>query len=276
MRILIVDDDYISGVKLKAILVRYGDCDLAPSGQIALNLIEAAVQQGQPYDLVTLDLHLPDISGQDVLKTLRTKEIVYLREGKQKAQTKVLVITASNDEGEKRRILSSGADDYLRKPFNGDSVDSTLKRINIEPAKEPMQIGGAKRILIVDDSYMSGVMLKDLLCQYGDCDIAPNGAIALDLYSESRRQAVPYEFIALDVNLPDMNGNKILKLIRNVEKLDKARGTVSKAYILMISGTKDKQTVLEAVQHGVNGFLLKPYSNENVFSELTKAGIKSS
>lgn len=276
MRILIVDDDYISGVKLKAILVQYGDCDLAPSGQVALSLIEAAAEQGKSYDLMTLDLHMPDISGQDVLNQLRSREVVRIRQGKQSNPTRVMVVTGSTDDNEMRRILSTGADTYLRKPFNASSIEKTLEKLFIKPNQESVAIGGSKRILIVDDCYTSGVMLKDCMNKYGDCDLAPNGSIALELYSESRRQSVPYEFIALDANLPDMNGTKILKLIRNVEKLDKARGNSTKAYIMMLSATKEKQTIMEAIENGVNGYLLKPFQNENIHSELLKAGIVKS
>lgn len=274
MRILIVDDDYVSGVKLKAILAAYGDCDLAPSGQIALELIEAATESSKYYDLIMLDLHLPDISGQDVLYKTRSLENKLLKNLKISENSKVVVVTGSSDKSEMLRILSIGADKYLQKPFNYNSIKTVLDELEIVASNENKPSGGARRMLIVEDSYENSLLLKGALGPYGDCDLAPTGSIALALFSEARKQGIAYEFIALDLNLPDMSGNKILKLIRSVEKLDKARGTDHHAYIVVISASKDRNSIIEAAQNGVNSYILKPFSFGNIKVELSKAGFQ--
>lgn len=274
MRILIVDDDYVSGIKLKTILAPYGDCDIAPSGQIALELVESGANKAIYHDLIILDLNLPDMSGLDVLNQTRQLENRLLQSRKLKKKSKVLVVTGSTDESEMRRILAIGADAYLNKPFNAKSIQAKLESLNVKPGKGKEIVTGSRRILIVEDCYANSIMLRGALEPYGDCDMAPTGSIALALFTEARRQSVPYEFVALDLNLPDMNGNKILKLIRSVERLDKARGHDLTAYVVIISSSKDRNSIMEAAHNGVNGYVLKPFSYEQIYSELAKAGFK--
>jgi len=85
--------------------------DVAPDGREGLFLAE-----GDGYDVIVLDLMLPEMSGLEVLKRLRAQ-------GK---QTHVLVLTAKGEVPDRVRGLKLGADDYLVKPF---AFDELLARI---------------------------------------------------------------------------------------------------------------------------------------------------
>ena len=100
-RILIVEDDRGLAAALAAELGRAYDTTVAHSGRVALS--ELALRR---FDLVVLDLNLPDMDGLDVAEQLRSSETV------------VLMLTARADVHSRVVGLYAGASDYLAKPFD--------------------------------------------------------------------------------------------------------------------------------------------------------------
>jgi DNA-binding response OmpR family regulator len=103
MRILVVDDDSPTRELLARSLGRAGHVASA-----AANLQEAeAMVRGEHFDLLVLDVMLPDGSGLDLCRALR----------QQRVNTPVLLLTAQGAVGDRVEGLDAGADDYLPKPF---------------------------------------------------------------------------------------------------------------------------------------------------------------
>jgi len=71
------------------------------------------------YDIIVLDLNLPDIHGYDVLKKLRVSKV----------QTPILILSGMNEVDDKVRGLMFGADDYLTKPFDKDKLIARIRAI---------------------------------------------------------------------------------------------------------------------------------------------------
>ena len=67
MRILLIDDEPIALTKLELMLTNVGTCDTAGSGVEATEYFVKAINDNRPYDLVTIDIELPDITGLDLL-----------------------------------------------------------------------------------------------------------------------------------------------------------------------------------------------------------------
>ena len=103
MRILVVEDDPLLAAGLERVLCRCGHAvDRAATGIQADNLL-----RGTAYELVVLDIGLPDIDGFEVLRRFRVR----------RARTNVLVLTARDAVEDRVHGLDLGADDYLTKPF---------------------------------------------------------------------------------------------------------------------------------------------------------------
>ncbi len=103
MKLLLVEDDALLGKSVQRGLSDAGhDCEWVTEGDRAVRQARAA-----PYDVIVLDLMLPDISGLEVLRRLRAD----------KNETPVLVLTALGSVDERVNGLNAGADDYLVKPF---------------------------------------------------------------------------------------------------------------------------------------------------------------
>lgn len=129
------------------------------------------------------------------------------------------------------------------------------------------------RILVVDDEYVSRAKLKAILSEYGDCDVAPSGEIALEMFKKAHEESLPYELITLDIKMPGMDGRQVLSAIRNWEKERECFKTKTEAKILMVTILGDKESVMGSFRENCDGYLVKPITPENVRRELAKIGI---
>lgn len=130
MRILIVDDDPVSLAKLKVLLKKYGDCDTAMSGEEAIEMFKKAHEDYIPYGLISLDIAMPDKSGQEVLEQIHKWEITNkIHEIGERA--KIIMVTAMEDVENLVTAFKKGCDGYLTKPFNAEKLRNTLSKIDI-------------------------------------------------------------------------------------------------------------------------------------------------
>jgi len=115
MRILIVEDDELlaEGIAVSLSLAGY-TADSVANGEHAVH----ALTQEQ-FDLCILDLGLPRLSGYEVLKQIRAKNI----------HLPVLILTARDQIADKVKGLDYGADDYLLKPFDVDELKARIRAL---------------------------------------------------------------------------------------------------------------------------------------------------
>lgn len=114
MKLLIVEDDRLLSQALARSLADAYDIDQAFDGEEGLFYAAQDV-----YDLVVLDVMLPERDGFSVLEALRERDV----------RTPVLMLTAKGTTADKLRGLRSGADDYLTKPFDRDELLARIEAI---------------------------------------------------------------------------------------------------------------------------------------------------
>jgi len=136
MRILIVDDDYVTRAKLKAILAERGDCDAAPNGEVALSMVDEALNDSVPYDLITMDVDMPGMTGEEVVREIRDREWNWAKRMSRPAQeAKILMVTVRNDS---RTVIASfrqGCEGYLAKPITPEKLNHALAKLGFEPKR---------------------------------------------------------------------------------------------------------------------------------------------
>lgn len=114
-RILLVEDDAALARGVLALLRDSGSAvDHVATGEGALELASL-----EPYGLIILDLGLPDMSGFEVLKTLR-------RSG---SRTPILILTARDAVPDRVKGLDLGADDYFIKPFEPEELEARVRAV---------------------------------------------------------------------------------------------------------------------------------------------------
>ena len=74
MNILVVDDDFMNRKLLQSQLSLFGECDIAVDGEEAILAFKLAWGNQQPYDLICMDIRMPNIDGKEALKKIRQME----------------------------------------------------------------------------------------------------------------------------------------------------------------------------------------------------------
>lgn len=115
MRSLVVEDDFANRIVLQHLLLPFGECDIAKDGTEALAAFERAQEEGNPYDLICLDLRMPHLSGLEVLRELRARE--QKRQIRHPQSVRVIVVTAVDESREVIETYSAGCEAYLVKPI---------------------------------------------------------------------------------------------------------------------------------------------------------------
>ncbi len=129
MRTLIVEDVHFLALILERILEPYSKIDYAQNGNIAIDKYTKAFTKGKPYDLICLDLLLPEIDGFEVLRSIRQFEKDFDLKGDKRS--KVVVISTFNDRKTVTKAMAAGCDSYIAKPFSRDKVLKTIEQVGL-------------------------------------------------------------------------------------------------------------------------------------------------
>jgi two-component system, chemotaxis family, chemotaxis protein CheY len=129
MRILIVEDEFISRTLLQRTLSAYGENDIAVNGKEACDTFRLAVQQENRYDLVCLDIMMPEMNGQEALKEIRGIEKANRIQGTDR--TKVIMTSALSDPKSVMNAIQGQCDGYLAKPIDISRLKSLIKEFEL-------------------------------------------------------------------------------------------------------------------------------------------------
>jgi len=125
MRTLIVEDDFTSRLLLQAFLSRYGECHIAVNGKEALTAFRAAQESGQRYDLICMDIMMPEMDGQTAVKEIRALEEAG---GTLSTQgVKIIMTTALDDVKNVVESFKSLCDAYVFKPIDTGKLLAHLR-----------------------------------------------------------------------------------------------------------------------------------------------------
>ena len=115
MKFLIVDDDKFCRVLLAEILSDFGQCDMACNGYEAIDAFMQARSDNVPYDLICLDIIMPELDGLQVLKQIR---LIESREAENSHDTvKVLMVSSISDFEHITMSFDPRFEAYMIKPF---------------------------------------------------------------------------------------------------------------------------------------------------------------
>lgn len=147
MRVLVVDDELVSRKKMEKIMDTFSECVAADSGEAALKAFEAAIEKGEPFDLITLDISMPRMDGTEVLYEIR--KIEQQRNISKENQLKVIMVTAQSDKGTVITCMQAGCDSYVVKPFDRAIIAKRLEELGMS-APEPVREGQSIRKMVME------------------------------------------------------------------------------------------------------------------------------
>ena len=272
--VLCIDDSTTIHALLKKILVPnfgFRVTATAVNGLKALELLKT-----QRFDIITLDLHMPEMDGVQFLQNFKNKE------------TPVVVISSINrdDLSIAQKAVSLGAVDYVEKPSlenlaqAGNEIRSklnssyslSLKKSPLatkKPEAAPSQFAATKKtkVLVVDDSATIRQLLKNLIQKNPKFELigeASKPSEALEIIKKTKP-----DVMTLDIHMPEMDGVSFLKKIYPQYKIPT---------VMITSVSREEGTfVLEALENGAVDYIQKPsgtalrnYEDE-IYEKLTVA-----
>ncbi len=270
-RALVVDDTLVTRMVHAQLLRQTGlESEAVASGEIALEVIRVADSGEHPFDLVLVDLLMPDMDGFEVMTMLR---ILPLRH-----PPMIWLVTASGDAtilDDARRV---GFDEVLVKPLSAtllhDALHRHLPALTGQDEDEPVALAVTPvadaeavlqrdfrhaRLLLVEDDLVNQEVASVVLGDIGwQIDIANHGQEAVELAT-----VTAYDLILMDMQMPVMGGLEATQIIRQLPQHQRVP-------ILAMTANafdEDRKACLAA---GMNDFITKPVVPEKLFGILLK------
>lgn len=200
----------------------------ASNGMHAVTAVAKAADEGAPFDLVLMDIHMPEMDGKTATKTIRSHGHTL----------PVVALTAASMRGSREKLLQFGFNDLLTKPVDPDALfDLLVKHLSNKGANEQTNtptenISTTLQTLIVEDDLDAAQALSALLSNFNvQTRQAKSVAEAHQLLDQQHWHA-----ILVDMHLPDGNGVDFIRA-------SQAQLTSHNTYTTIISGdTPDKHT----------------------------------
>lgn len=129
MKSLVVEDEFTSRLLLQQIMKSYGSVDLAVNGKEAVAAVYAALEADEPYDLICLDIMMPEMTGQEALLQIRS-----LEQSKDIASykgAKIIMTSALDDMENIRNAFDGLCDGYLVKPVQKSKLLEILETLKL-------------------------------------------------------------------------------------------------------------------------------------------------
>ncbi|MGF7143717.1 two-component system chemotaxis response regulator CheY [Anaerotaenia torta] len=129
MRVLLAEDDFVSRKFMMRFLQKYGECDITVDGQEAVEAFTMALEAGEGYDLVCLDIMMPGMDGYAALKKIR--EIEKEHQIPFEKTAKIIMTTALNEGRNVTKAFELGCTAYAGKPIDQDKFENILRKLEL-------------------------------------------------------------------------------------------------------------------------------------------------
>lgn len=126
---LIVEDDELTAMLFQGFLMGYGRCEFAPNGRVGFERFRLALESDSPYDLICLDIMMPDVSGVELLKLVRALEEE--RGVPLEKRCKIVMTTAVSDKSIIKEAYEAKCDSYLMKPIKRSQLLDTVRELGL-------------------------------------------------------------------------------------------------------------------------------------------------
>ena len=261
MDVLIVDDDEILLETAVDTLHSLGlRVEPASGGLEALGMIKHREESGKNYDIVILDLKMPDLDGIETIKRIRSEV---------KSNVPILLISAYSWSDVEEQAKEAGVNGFLSKPLFRSTLYNKISEIlgaeveSIEPENDYSDLQGLN-ILVAEDNDINWEIISTLLSMYGiTSERAENGRLVVEKMKEAKEGQ--YTLIFMDIQMPEMNG---LDATRTIRKLDDP--WASSIPIIAMTADAFAENIAECLAAGMNGHIAKPIDVKLVIKEIRR------
>jgi PAS domain S-box-containing protein len=250
--VLIVDDNATNRRILEEVFTNWCMCPVAvDGGAAALGILEKSLDTHQPFAVVLLDGHMPDMDGFAVAERISAD--------RRCAGIKLVMLTSAGQPEDVARCRKLGISTYLTKPIKQselfDVIINAIRLPTTQPANPPQRRKGARlvqptlRVLVAEDNRVNQLVVTRILEKLGhQVTVVGNGREAL-----AAVQAGKFDLIAMDVQMPEMDGLDATIAIRTWEKTTGRHIPIVAMTAHAMKG--DRERCLAA---GMDGYISKP------------------
>ena len=129
LKMLIVEDDFPSCKIMEEYLFEYGDCTTAANGAEGVEAFRNALDAGAPYDLVCLDIMMPEMDGHEALRTIRQIEQKYGIFDP--SGVSVIMTTAKDRSRDMIEAFDEGCASYIVKPVDQEKLVAEMQKLDL-------------------------------------------------------------------------------------------------------------------------------------------------
>ena len=261
MDVLIIDDDEVLLETAVDTLQSLGlVAEQAGSGLEGIGMIKHREQSGKNYDIVIIDLKMPDIDGIETIRRIRSEV---------KSTVPILLISAYSWSDVEDEAKEAGVNGFLSKPLFRSTLYDKISQIlgtevkSSEPQDDYSDLAGMN-ILVAEDNDINWEIISALLSMYGiTSERAENGRICVDKIKQSTKGS--YSLVFMDIQMPEMNGLDATRTIR------KMKGHwASSIPIVAMTADAFAENVAECLDAGMNGHIAKPIDIKLVIKTIRK------
>jgi CheY-like chemotaxis protein len=274
LRVLVVDDNQTNRKIVHEQVTFWGMKNgMAGDGQSALNMLRAAVERGQPYDLAILDLCMPGMDGMELAHRIKADPAI--------APARLILLTSLGLSGEAEQARRVGFSAYLTKPVRQSQLYDAIATLMSRPAAEastpqheasivtrhsieeardhPHERHWRAHVLVAEDNAVNQRVAVKMLERLGyRADVAANGIEALEALSR-----ITYAAVLMDVQMPEMGGYEATAEIRYRE------GAGRHTPIIALTANAMKGDREKALESGMDDYLPKPVKQAELERVLT-------
>ncbi|MDY6990858.1 MAG: response regulator [Thermodesulfobacteriota bacterium] len=267
VRVLVVDDNATNRRWLTMLLDSWG-CrhDEAPDGEAGLNQLLKAADQGDPFRVAVIDMHMPGMDGETLGKRIRQAPAL--------SETLLVMMATMGRRGDASRLRKIGFSAYLTKPVKEPIVHDCL--VTVLSDKEGPSAKRAEhivtrhsivedrwrkaRILLAEDNVINQKVALKILEKIGcRADAVVNGRLAVDAL-----QSRAYDLVLMDCQMPEMDGYAATRKIRGLNsKIRKVPIVAMTAHAMQ--GDRDK-----CIAAGMDDYIPKPVNPQTLIEVIER------
>lgn len=254
LKVLVVDDHATNRRILEEILKSWEmEAELVESGAAAITALEAAVL---PFDLVLMDLMMPEMDGLETVARIRENEAF--------VQVPVLLLSSADRAGYSARSRSLGIARSLIKPLKqSDLLEAIGAALEVAPSVEAHALGDepvaaeSRRILLAEDGVINQQVAVRLLEERGhSVVVVNNGRAAVEQVA-----AQPFDVVLMDVQMPAMDGIEATAAIRQAEGQTGGHTPIVAMTAHAMKGDRDR-----FLAAGMDGYVAKPVRPHELYA----------
>jgi len=257
VHVLIVDDNETNRTIMLRQAVAWGmRGESAENGRRALELLRGATASGDAYDLAVLDMMMPDMTGLELARAIRSEQELEC--------VRIVLLSSFGGEIDAHAVDEACISAHLAKPIRRKELKECLLRVlgklsgthsigspkGAGPTRKVGQFRG--RILLVEDNSVNQKVARSMLEYLGlTVDVSNNGAEAIEAVSRNM-----YDLILMDCQMPEMDGYSATMIIREKE-VCQVEGRIP---IIALTGHAMRGDSERCLAAGMDDYLSKPFS----------------